>query len=260
MSASPAPISLKAGAVTVVLVHGFTGSPAEMRLLAEAFHGAGYSVEAPLLIGHGSRIEDLLKVRPEQWLEQINALVSTLVAHGRQVVLAGPSLGSILALHTAMNRQEVKALLLYAPPIRSSDPRRFLAPVLMLMGSTIAKPSSNHDDPETEARLWSYSRYPVRCSARVLKLIGKVRKKLANVQQPVLAMASRRDNVVSARGMERLMRDLRCTDKQLHWLERSSHTITADSEWQSVRDQSLRFLQRVAPTQQHPATTEEDCD
>jgi len=43
--ASPDPISLSGGPVTVLLVHGFTGSPAEMTLLAEALHRQGYSVE-----------------------------------------------------------------------------------------------------------------------------------------------------------------------------------------------------------------------
>ena len=61
--------------MTVVLVHGFTGSPAELRLLAHALHAEGYGVEVPLLAGHGTWLDDLMEIEPRHWLEQIDALV-----------------------------------------------------------------------------------------------------------------------------------------------------------------------------------------
>ncbi|MAN19260.1 MAG: esterase, partial [Synechococcus sp. EAC657] len=72
--ASPDPFALSGGPVTVVLLHGFTGSPAELRLLARALNAQGFGVEAPLLAGHGTRLEDLMEIEPRQWLEQIDAL------------------------------------------------------------------------------------------------------------------------------------------------------------------------------------------
>ena len=83
--------------MTVVLVHGFTGSPAELRLLAHALHAQGFGVEAPLLAGHGTQLDDLMEIEPRQWLEQIDALVVRLRKQGQRVVVAGLSLGSILA-------------------------------------------------------------------------------------------------------------------------------------------------------------------
>ncbi len=47
-----------------LVLHGFTGNCNSMRGLAEAFHAAGYSVELPLLPGHGTAIEDML---PTTW-------------------------------------------------------------------------------------------------------------------------------------------------------------------------------------------------
>ena len=60
MSPSPQAFALPGGAVTVVLIHGFTGSPSEMHLFAEALNAEGYGVEVPLLVGHGTTLKDLM--------------------------------------------------------------------------------------------------------------------------------------------------------------------------------------------------------
>ena len=50
-----------------LVLHGFTGNCNSMRGLAEAFHAAGYSVELPLLPGHGTAIEDMLVTGWADW-------------------------------------------------------------------------------------------------------------------------------------------------------------------------------------------------
>lgn len=82
-------------------------------------------------------------------------------------------------------------------------------------------------------------------SARVLDLISRTRKQLTKIQQPLLAIASRRDKVISASGIELLMRNVQSSPRELHWLERSGHAITVDAEWTMVRDLSLDFLRKI---------------
>ncbi|NDF43604.1 MAG: hypothetical protein EB137_03350, partial [Actinobacteria bacterium] len=45
--------------IGVILVHGFTGSPASMRPFANFLNKKGYRVTVPLIPGHGSRWQDL---------------------------------------------------------------------------------------------------------------------------------------------------------------------------------------------------------
>ena len=234
--------------MTVVLIHGFTGSPPEMKLLAEAFNAEGYDVQVPLLVGHGTTLSDLMEVHPQQWIDPLDALITRLLSEGQKVVLAGLSLGSILSLQLALRYPQIKALLLYSPPVRSGDPRRFLAPFLIRFTQSLPKPTSDFFDPIAAERLWSYDRYPVATSARVLELISRTRKQLNEVQQPLLAIASRRDKVISLSGIELLMRTVQSSPRELHWLERSGHSITVDAEWTAVRDLSLEFLRKIFPT------------
>ena len=234
--------------MTVVLIHGFTGSPSEMKLLAEALNAEGYGVEVPLLVGHGTNLKDLMGVHPQQWIDPLDVLIARLLSEGQRVVVGGLSLGSILGLQLALRYPQIKALLLYSPPIRSGDPRRFLAPFLIRFMQSLPKPASDFFDPIAAERLWSYDRYPVATSARVLELISRTRKQLTQVQQPLLAIASRRDKVISTSGLELLMRTVQSSPRELHWLARSGHAITVDAEWAAVRDLSLEFLRKIFST------------
>ena len=73
----------------MILVHGFTGSPAEMRLLAEACHQQGYAVEVPLLEGHGTVLDDLVPLQPQRWIDQLDGVIRAQLERGQQVVLGG---------------------------------------------------------------------------------------------------------------------------------------------------------------------------
>ncbi len=59
------------GDVGVLLLHGFTGSPAEMRPVGEALAQLGIGSEAILLRGHGTHPDDMLDARHEHWIEDV---------------------------------------------------------------------------------------------------------------------------------------------------------------------------------------------
>ena len=242
---SPAPISLPGGRVTVLLVHGFTGSPAEMVLLAKVLNRAGFSVEVPLLLGHGTQLEDLVPIRPDQWVSQLDAVILREQARGQEIVVGGLSLGSVLALNAALRCPQIKALMLFSPPIGSRDWRRFAAPLLKLLVRSVRKPPSNYVDPGTASRLWSYDRYPVVCSSLVLKFIARVRRDLPRISQPLLVIASSRDNVVTARGVRLLVKRVASSTCDFLWLHNSSHALTADQEWPEVCERSVAFLRSL---------------
>ncbi len=69
----PAPFFLDGGPTGILLIHGFTGSPPEMRLVGDYLHVAGLTVSAPLLPGHGTAIEDMNRVRWQDWAEHVEA-------------------------------------------------------------------------------------------------------------------------------------------------------------------------------------------
>ena len=108
--------------MTVVLIHGFTGSPSELQLLAEALNSEGYGVEVPLLMGHGTNLNELMGVHPQQWIDPLDALITRLLSEGQKVVVGGLSLGSILSLQLALRSKALSLLLLRLRSPISSPP------------------------------------------------------------------------------------------------------------------------------------------
>lgn len=245
VSASADPIVLPGGSTTVVLIHGYTGSPAEMDLLARALQREGYGVECPLLAGHGTCLADLIPVEPHQWLTQIEDVVDRLQRQGQSVVVGGLSLGSILALQLARRRPSIQGVITYSPPIISGDRRAWVAPLLSRLVASVPRPPDDFVDPTTAERIWTYDRWPSRCSVRVLELIADTRRHLSEVTQPLLVMASRRDRVITTHGVNRLCERVSSRSVQLQWLENSGHLITTDAEWRTVADVTAAFIRRL---------------
>ena len=248
VSASPDPIVLPGGSTTVVLVHGYSGSPAELGLLADSLQREGYGVECPLLVGHGTCLEDLMPVDPDQWLKQIEAVVDRLQHEGQSVVVGGLSLGAILALQVARRRPCIQGVITYSPPIISGDPRALVAPLLARLLTSVPRPADDFVDPTTAERIWTYNRWPSRCSVKVLELIADARRHLAEVTQPLLVMASRLDRVITARGVNHLRQRVSSPSVKLQWLENSGHLITTDAEWRTVADVTADFIRRLSTT------------
>lgn len=108
------PFYWPAGETAVLLVHGFPGSPAEMRPLAAALHEAGYSVQGLLLPGFGPAIGSIEQRTPAEWRTAVQDAVQVLRAHHQRVVVLGLSMGAATALQAAA-AHPVDGLILVAP-------------------------------------------------------------------------------------------------------------------------------------------------
>jgi len=116
------PFSASNGPAGVLVLHGFTATTATVRPLAEAFADAGFSVEAPLLPGHGTSVEDLATTGFADWLAASEAALVSLSARSDHVVLAGHSLGGTLALALVLAHPEVAGLVLINPYVEPPAP------------------------------------------------------------------------------------------------------------------------------------------
>lgn len=104
--------------VGCLLLHGIGGTPANMRVIAEALQSRGFTVYVPLLPGHGTTVRALQASTGEQWLACARDGYDRLRAVGcTRIVPIGLSLGGILAGLIAAER-DCAALCLISAPIR----------------------------------------------------------------------------------------------------------------------------------------------
>jgi len=115
MTHSDLDITLRKGSrEAVILVHGLTGAPDEMRFIAKKLHMEGYDVYAPLLAGHGA---DYATIMPTGWKDWLGTLTQTYAAirgDYERIHVAGICVGGMLGLLMAQTH-EIASCTIYAP-------------------------------------------------------------------------------------------------------------------------------------------------
>src|SRR5687768_2500795 len=92
--------------IGVLVLHGFTGSPASMRPLAEDLGARGFSVELPLFAGHGTQLSDVMKVTWQDLARDAVAAFERLRSRTRTQIVVGLSVGGAMALRLAQTRSD----------------------------------------------------------------------------------------------------------------------------------------------------------
>lgn len=123
------PFHLQGGQPAALLVHGFPGTPLEMRATAETLHELGFTVRGILLPGFGVEIESLPAKTAQDWLEAVSVALADLRRAHDPLLLVGNSMGSALSL-AAATRVRVDRLIVYAPFWKLTNPLWAALPVL----------------------------------------------------------------------------------------------------------------------------------
>lgn len=223
----------------VLMVHGFSGSPASMRPMGEWFAAQGVSVVGVRLPGHGTTLEDFAR-RP--WTEWADA-----VAHGfdglrercARVLVLAQSFGAALAVRLAAERSgEVDALALLNPYL--FDARLLIVPVARFVkrstkpvGDDIARPGV------TEI---AYPRIPMPALVQMTQLQRLARRDLAHVEAPALVFRSTRDHVIPSANPRRVFDTLGSARKEFVPCPTSFHVVSLDHDAPMVQARALELL------------------
>jgi carboxylesterase len=240
----PSAFFLEGGPVGVLLIHGFTGSPPEMRLVGDYLHQRDYTVSAPRLPGHGTTVDDMNRRKWTEWTECAEDALIDLRTRCEQVFVGGLSMGSVLTLHLAAHYPKLSGAIVYSPAMWVANRLIYLTPVLKyLIPKRPQSGESNLTDPQADLRLWSYDQDPVRAAHELLKLIRRVQRALPHITCPLLVMHSTLDQAIHPDSARRTYERVGSTDKELVTLRNSGHCITVDSEWEFVAQKTYMFIQ-----------------
>ena len=144
------------GGPAALLVHGFPGTPAELRPLAEALHAAGWTARGLLLPGFGPEFAALGRQHAADWIGAVRGALDELLAQHQPVVLIGYSLGGALALHALSQGAAPAGLVLLAPFWNFRVPawqRLVFAAVRRVRPSFRPLARANFNDPRLRAGL-----------------------------------------------------------------------------------------------------------
>lgn len=237
------PFSHRSGETGVLLIHGFTGSPGELRPLAQAFATAGFAVEVPVLAGHCRTIEEMNRTRYRDWMASGLDAYRDLRARNRRVAVYGHSMGALIALQLAA-KQDVAAIISAGAPIYLQNRRaRFagLAGVFRPFMPEIVPPN-----PLIDPYLGGYrGMIPVRAVGSLVRFIQATRRLLPRITAPVLVQQGRLDLTVRPESAHYIYNRIASRQKLLQWYERSGHMLPVDAERERVWRDAITFVQNL---------------
>jgi len=240
------PFAHTGGRSGVLVLHGFTGNPQSMRPLAEALAAAGYTVDLPLLPGHGTAVEDMIPTRWADWSGAAESAYGKLAASCEEVAVVALSVGGTLACWLAEHHPEIRGLGLVNPFI--DPPAESFRDVMrgLLESGTAVAPGVGSDIKKDGVSELAYLGTPIAAALSLFEGIDATAADLGRITCPVLLLSSRNDHVVPSSSGDVLEAAV-AGDVERVWLEDSYHVATLDNDADEVTARLLAFVGRILP-------------
>ena len=240
------PFFLPGGETGCLVVHGFTGTPKEMREIGEFLNQQGHTVLGVRLTGHATKVEDMIRSRYEDWLASVEDGWNLLQGHTKRIFLIGLSMGGVLSLTAA-------SYLPVAGVVAMSTPYLFPKPIFRKFPWILRLVSPVYRKQGKSKGLWftpglaenhiSYSHNPVRPGYELAMLLKRLQAAIPDVKAPVLVIHSKDDDYVDPENADLIYNNLGSQQKELIWVDRCNHVVTRDGETIRVFQPVAEFIQ-----------------
>ena len=236
------PFSLGSGPIGVLMVHGFTGSPASMRPIGEWLASEGASVEGVRLPGHGTDVEDLRTRRWTEWVDTAAAGLDALRDRSRTIVTFGQSMGASVVLSLVASRpREVDGIALTNPYV--FDRRLLAVPIGGWFLRTVKGVANDIAKPGQDER--GDTLMPVPAIAEMAAMMKRVRACIPDIRHPIVVFASGTDHVIPRSNAEKVLKRIGSDRRELVPCPNSYHVVSLDHDAPLVRERVLAFAREL---------------
>lgn len=228
----------------VLLLHGFTGTAAHMRLLGQTLHDRGFTVMGVNLPGHGTTMDDMAKCTWQDWLDAAREAFLSLKQRCDYVSVAGLSMGGCLSLILAETMQPT-AIAPISAPMGTQLPL-WLATLIRPILPTIWWKNRDGDlIPMVNEYDCGYQGFRSGCARHLDRLIKLARRDLHAVSCPVLVVQSHADETITPDSAEVILSGVSSERKGVLWLEDAPHVCTITREAGNIADAIADHFRRA---------------
>jgi len=245
----------------VLLFHGLTGSPFEMKKYGQFLHKNGFDVFCYSFPGHGERLDEIQSVTFRDWCNFAQKKYEELRKNYEKFFVSGLCLGAAMSLYLAENNNDITGIVALSTTLFLDGASMPWSKFLMPLGlNTILRyyytfPEDdclgvmNEDTRKVLAKIMAKTEigmdnYPLNCVNELLKLSKEVRRNLKKIKCPVILIHSKFDNLSSTKGAKIVYDNISSQIKEYVELEKSYHMVLYDNEKTFVMEKSLEFTNK----------------
>ncbi|MGG5252051.1 alpha/beta hydrolase [Neobacillus sp. SM06] len=238
---TPQPFTFEAGKRAVLLLHGFTGNSADVRMLGRFLEKKGYTSHAPHYKGHGVPPEELVHTGPEDWWQDVINGYHFLKNKGYdEIAVAGLSLGGVFSLKLGYT-VPIKGIIPMCAPMYIKSEDVMYQGVLEYAREFKKREGKTPDEIENEMDAFQ----PMNTLKALQKLIADVREHVDHVYAPIFVVQARHDQMINPDSATIIYNEVESDLKEIKWYEESGHVITLDKERDQLHEDVYAFLERL---------------
>jgi carboxylesterase len=244
------PLVIGGNTYGILLLHGFTSGPHEMRPVSDALIDKGYSILLPLLPGHGSTARDLLECTWYDWFNGAKEALYQLKKKCTKIIVIGQSMGGTLALHLAAHYQ-LEGVVAIAPGLFFKEKKTMFLPIVSKFfryRNKINGPDIHDEQERIKQKPYSYEKTPLKAAYQLKLMFEHVMDDLPEIKAPTLLIHSTQDHVIDYKSSEYIYDKISSEQKKLLTLNESYHVLTLDLEKDLVLTEIKKFIAEAFKT------------
>jgi len=263
-------IEMLGGDNAVLLIHGLSGSPFEMKYLARQLHRAGFTVKGPCLAGHGKTLEDLRQTRWQDWYRTVREAFEELKRTHATVSAAGLCMGALLAVYlSAEYEDEVSAISLISTTLSYDGWAlpwyKFLLPLIYTTPAHHIYAFKEREpygikNQALRTRIVegmrggsiAHESVPGSCMRELYRLIKATKKIMPAVQSPSLILHSREDDLASENNAMYVRDHIGAQKVRMVLLDNCYHMLPIDNQRDIVANEIITFFKHCVKKSQIP--------
>jgi len=241
--AQPKPFTFEGGEKAVLLLHGFTGNSADVRMLGRFLEKKGYTCHAPHYKGHGVAPEELVHTGPEDWWKDVMEGYEFLKSKGHESIAAvGLSLGGVFSLKLGYT-VPIKGIVPMCAPMYIKSEEVMYEGVLAYAREYKKREGKSFEQIEQEME--EFKQTPMNTLKSLQELIAEVRNSVDMIYAPTFVVQGRHDHMINTDSANIIYNSVESPTKDIKWYEESGHTITFDKERDQLHEDVYAFLESL---------------
>lgn len=239
----PQPFTFKGGPRSVLLLHGFTGNSADVRMLGRYLHKKGYTCHAPVYEGHGRTPEALMQSTLSQWWrDALNAYQYLQFLGYPEIAVVGLSMGGSFGVKLAYEKT-VKGIVFMCTPIYFSHQKQLTAGLKHF--ARTHKQLERKDEDAIEKEIEKLIEQSTHTFQEIGNFIKEIDHMADDVNIPSLILQAKDDEIIDPENATYLYEKIKTENKQIKWYDDAGHAITLGNKRNQVHKDVYQFLETL---------------